>query len=430
MFSSKRSPDFLTRFPVFYGWVILVVVSLAIFVSGPGQTYTISIFVEPIIEEMGWSRTLISTLYTAGSLAAATAMIFVGRLLDRYGARSMLFIICVLFGFAALWMSRINRPSDLFWGFLALRTLGQGSLTLIPTTLLALWFVRQRGRVTALAGLGGAASLAIIPPVAHIIILNFGWRDTWVVFAFAIWGLLLIPVVALVRRSPESVGLRPDGDPPSHESYEQDSELLSQYELDLTPKEDMRTRSFWLLLFTGSSQSLISTALVFHQVSLFNSKGLDASLAAVTLTVMAISNVLGNLLAGFLVDKFPNRYVLASAQLVTIVAMLSIFTISQPWHAFVYVGTLGLGNGLFMNATTVIWPNYFGRKYLGSIRGIATASMVAFAAMGPMPFGILYDRTGNYTSAIIIFLLLPAACTLAAFFATRPEKVLLTRGSE
>jgi MFS family permease len=430
LFSSKRSPDFLTRFPVFYGWVILVVVSLAIFVSGPGQTYTISIFVEPIIEEMGWSRTLISTLYTAGSLAAATAMIFVGRLLDRYGARSMLFIICVLFGFAALWMSRINRPSDLFWGFLALRTLGQGSLTLIPTTLLALWFVRQRGRVTALAGLGGAASLAIIPPVAHIIILNFGWRDTWVVFAFAIWGLLLIPVVALVRRSPESVGLRPDGDPPSHESYEQDSELLSQDELDWTPKEAMRTRSFWLLLFTGSSQSLISTALVFHQVSLFNSKGLDASLAAVTLTVMAISNVLGNLLAGFLVDKFPNRYVLASAQLVTIVAMLSIFTISQPWHAFVYVGTLGLGNGLFMNATTVIWPNYFGRKYLGSIRGIATASMVAFAAMGPMPFGILYDRTGNYTSAIIIFLLLPAACTLAAFFATRPEKVLLTRGSE
>jgi cyanate permease len=313
---------------------------------------------------------------------------------------------------------------------LALRTLGQGSLTLIPTTLLALWFVRQRGRVTALAGLGGAASLAIIPPVAHIIILNFGWRDTWVVFAFAIWGLLLIPVVALVRRSPESVGLRPDGDPPSHESYEQDSELLSQDELDWTPKEAMRTRSFWLLLFTGSSQSLISTALVFHQVSLFNSKGLDASLAAVTLTVMAISNVLGNLLAGFLVDKFPNRYVLASAQLVTIVAMLSIFTISQPWHAFVYVGTLGLGNGLFMNATTVIWPNYFGRKYLGSIRGIATASMVAFAAMGPMPFGILYDRTGNYTSAIIIFLLLPAACTLAAFFATRPEKVLLTRGSE
>jgi len=429
LFSSKRSPDFFTRFPVFYGWVILAVSGLVIFLSGPGQTYTISIFVEPIIEEMGWSRTLISTLYSVGSLTAATTMILVGRLLDRYGARSMLFVVCVLFGFAALWMSRIDRPTDLFFGFLALRTLGQGSLTLIPTTLLALWFVRQRGKVTALAGLGGAASLAIVPPVTHSIISNFGWRETWVVFAFVIWGCLLIPVVALVRRSPESVGLRPDGDPPSHESSEQDSDLAIQDEVDWTPKEAMRTRSFWLLLFTGSSQSLISTALVFHQVSLFTSKGLDAGLAAVALTVMAISNVVGNLIAGFLVDKFPNRYVLASAQLVTIFAMLSILVISQPWHAFVYVGTLGLGNGLFMNASTVIWPNYFGRKYLGSIRGFATTSMVAFAAMGPMPFGILYDLTGNYTSAIITFLLLPATCTLAALYATRPQKTLLASRS-
>ena len=125
-------------------------------------------------------------------------------------------------------------------------------------------------------------------------------------------------------------------------------------------------------------------------------------------------------MAGFLVDKFPNRYILASAQLITISAMLWALIISQPWHTFVYAGMLGMGSGLFMTANTVIWPNYFGRENLGSIRGLATTSMVAFAALGPMPFGVLFDLTGGYAVSIVSFLPLPALCAIAALLAVPP----------
>ena len=424
--TSDNRPLLSTHLPIFYGWLILPVAGLAIFVSGPGQTYTVSIFVDPIIEEMGWSRTLVSSMYTAGSLSAAASMVIVGRLLDRYGARIMLTIVGILFGLAVISMSSIHHPLELYLGFAALRTLGQGSLSLIPTTLISLWFVRRRGKAAAIVSLAGAASQAIIPPITHLLISRLGWRNAWVALAFMVWGLLILPVITLVRRNPESVGLRPDGDrdPVSARPIERKSDSSNRLEVDWSLGEAAHTAAFWLLLFAGSSQSLISTALMFHQVSLFATKGLDASLAAITLTVMAVMSMAGTLIGGLLADRFPNRYILASAQIVVIIAMLWTFVMSQPWEALVYGGMLGIGGGLFMTMNTVIWPNYFGRKHLGTIRGIAMTSMVGSAALGPLPFAFLFDATGGYTIAIISFLALPAACTLAALLAFPPTKRL------
>ena len=410
------------RFPVYYGWGILPVASLSMFISGPGQTYAVSMFVDPIIREFEWSRTMVSSLYTAGSLTAAATMVLVGRLLDRYGARLMLLSVGILFGLAVLWMSRVSHPAELFVGFAAIRTLGQGSLTLIPTTLVALWFIRFRGRAMAINSLGSVASQAAFPPLIYLLIVHLGWRGAWAALSVVIWGLLLVPAAVLVRRTPESVGLRPDGasDPPLESEKRHPASPTS--EVHWTLSEAVHTRAFWLLLFAGSSQSLIGTALVFHNVSLITSKGLDAGLAAAVLSVMAPLALVGTFAAGFLADKLPNRYLLAAAQMLIISAMTWTFAISQPWEAILYGGVLGLGGGFFITINAVIWPNYYGRLHLGSIRGLTTAGMVGFAALGPMPFGLMYDLTGTYTLAILVFLVLPGACAVAALLAHPPRK--------
>ena len=180
--------------------------------SGPGQTYGVSVFVDPIIDDLGWSRTMVSGMYTAGSLTAATTMIFVGRLLDKFGARSLMAIVAMLFGLAAMWMSNVQSVIHLYLGFAALRTLGQGSLSLIPTTLVSIWFVRHRGKVTSVYSLAMAASQASFPPLIYLLVTNLGWRNAWVILGILIWSILVIPSLVLVRRSPESVGLLPDGD--------------------------------------------------------------------------------------------------------------------------------------------------------------------------------------------------------------------------
>jgi MFS family permease len=420
-FSSTSRP-WVAHLPFHYGWVILAVASIVTFMSGPGQTYGVSVFVNPMIEDLGWSRTMISGLYTAGSLTAATTMILVGRLLDRYGARVMLIVVATLFGFAAIWMSNVSHPFHLYAGFAAIRILGQGSLTLIPTTLVALWFVRLRGRAMSLHLLGSAASLAFFPPFIHALVSSQDWRAAWTVLAFLIWGILLPLAVLLVRRTPESVGLLPDGISPQVLGSGEQATLPTSNEVNWAASEAVRTRSFWLLMFAGSSQSLIGTALVFHHVSLLASHGLEAGVAASVLSVLAPASLVGTFIGGFLSDRIPNRYIMAGGQATLALAMLLILVISQPWHAYVYGGLLGLTSGVLIAANAVIWPNYYGRAQLGTIRGAVTTSMVAFAALGPLPFGYLFDLTKSYTSAVSVFLALPVACAVAALLALPPRK--------
>ncbi len=410
------------RVPFFYGWIILGVSALAIFIAGPGQTYSVSMFVDPIISDLGWSRTLGSGLYTAGSLVAGVFMILAGRLLDRYGARIMMTAVVVLFGFAAIWMSSVNHPIQLAAGFVAIRTLGQGSLTLIPTTLVSLWFVRWRGKATAICTLGGALSFATFPILIHALIANTGWRNAWLVLAFVIWIVLIPAVVVLVRRNPESVGLLPDGQPPSTKDQPLKGKIDTAKEVNLSLGEASRTRTFWLLLIAGAAPSLISTALTFHHVSFLASKGIPSGIAASIFGIMGPMQILGIFIAGFLADRFPSRYLLVVGQVLLVATMLWTFLITSTWQAFFYGGLLGLSIGFIMPISAVIWPNYYGRRHLGSIRGVATSGMVVFAALGPLPFGLLFDLTKTYSLAILIFLALPVASAVAALLAYPPKR--------
>jgi len=420
--SRIRRSSIISRTPFFYGWVILAVSALAIFISSPGQTFSISVFIDPIISELGWSRTLVSSLYTAGSLTAGVAVILVGRLLDRYGARIMLLTVGVLFGLAALWMTTVNHPVKLYFGFAALRTLGQGSLGLITSTLIALWFVRLRGRAMAIGGIGGAIGMATFPIIAHTLISHIGWRNAWAVLALMIW-VVMVPIVLLVRRSPESLGLLPDGKPEQRLKEQAIGARASiVHEVDFSLSEALRTRAFWLLLFATSALPLIGTGLSFHQISFLTSKGIQTDVATAVFSIIGPSQLLGTFIAGFMADRFPNRYLLVLGQVLLGMAMLWTFLITSSWQAFTYGAILGLSMGFIMNITAVIFPNYYGRLHLGSIRGVTTASTVAFAALGPLPFGLVYDITGDYSLAILALLALPVSCAIAAFLAHPPKK--------
>ena len=411
-----------TRVPFFYGWVILVSAILGMFASGPGQTYTVSVFLNPMLEELGWSRTLASGLYTAGSLTAAICVVVVGRMLDRYGARMMMAGVGIAFGLALLWMSTVSLPVQLFIGYAAIRTMGQGSLGLIPTTLVAIWFVRLRGRATALTALGTAGGQMVFPLLAHSFIATFGWRGAWIALAVVTWGLVLPIAVLLVRRSPESIGVLPDGDIRLEESTDpspQSGTTTARSE-GFTLKQAMHTKSFWLLLYAGSSQSLIGTALVFHLISFFDTRGVGDGVAAVTLSIMAPLAMSSMFISGYLSDKIPNRYLLVVSQVGLAIAMLLAMTIDASWQAYVFGGMLGFSAGFTMTTTAVIWPNYYGRAHIGSIRGVATSGMVAAAALGPLPFGIAFDITDSYSTVIVLFLAMPVTCAFAALLAPPP----------
>ena len=186
--------------------------------------------------------------------------------------------------------------------------------------------------------------------------------------------------------------------------------------------EAIRTRTFWLVLAAMSSPSIISTALMFHHISLMDSRGVEAGTAAAVLSVVAPSVLVGSLIAGFLSDVLPNRYIMAASQCFLALSLVLVLTVSHTWQALVYVAVLGTGGGASMTTSAVIWANYFGRGHLGSIRGASQMGMVAFAAMGPLPFSLLLDVVGSYNGIFFVLLAFPALSAVAALLAHPPTK--------
>ena len=187
-----------------------------------------------------------------------------------------------------------------------------------------------------------------------------------------------------------------------------------------TVSQAMRTRALWLLIFAGSAQSLVGTGVMFQQVSIMSSKGLSSSAAAGVFAVFAPTAITGQFISGYLSGRVPARYLLAAGQMGIVVAVILLLNASELWQAYLYGAVLGITMGFLMNINQAIWPVYFGRRNLGSIRGVTNFGMMTSAAFGPLPLALALDITGSYTPGLIAYMVLPPLCGAAALFAGKP----------
>jgi MFS family permease len=398
---------------------MLALAGFAVFMSGPAQTYGVSAFVDPMLSELGESRSLFSTTYSIGTLVSALTLLIVGRQIDRYGSRLVMTLAAIVFAGALFFMSGVGGVLTLAIGFSLLRASGQGVLTLAARTLVPHWFVRRRGRAFSIIGLAATASLAVVPVANEFMIRHLGWRDAWRVNSLIIL-LVLVPLLwFFVRDRPEQVGQHPDGIPPDpalpHQALEEHGHTL---------KQAMRTPAFWALIGAGLVPSLVLTGLSFNQVAILTDRGLPATLAAATFTVESLVGLPITFMAGSLADRFPLRFTLAAGQAFLALAMVVLLLSDSTALALLYAALRGVSGGFWSVAADVAWPSYFGKRHLGNIRGFGYSMGIAGAALGPIPFGLAYDLLGGYNPAIIGLLVLPVFAGLAVLLARAPRPVL------
>ena len=149
-------------------------------------------------------------------------------------------------------------------------------------------------------------------------------------------------------------------------------------------------------------------------------------------TVMAAASFAGNFGAGYLNDRLPNRYQLVLSQLaIAAVLLLLLFGMAASWHAFMYGVLLGLSSGIALNTGSVIYANYYGRRHLGSIRGVSGIGAMAMSAIGPMPLGAIFDAAGSYAPGLWLFLGFVPFTVAAALLSTPPRRSgTVTPGAE
>ncbi|HXV97544.1 MAG TPA: MFS transporter [Anaerolineae bacterium] len=413
-----KSSRLIKATPFFYGWVILAVGTIGIIMMAPSQTFTISVFIDYFITDLGISRANISLLYGLATFAASLLLPLIGRLVDRYGPRLMTPLIALCLGLAAMGTALVQGVVSLLIGLLALRFLGFGSLQLVSNNLIAQWFIRRRGRVMGLAGLSLPIGLMIFPGLSQFLIQQFGWRWAMALLGLLVW-LVMLPISLLFFKDrPELYGLQPDGDA----LPEAGSLRYGSSERNWTLAEARRTGVFWLFSAGLTVLTMLLAGLVFHQTSLFEVRGLSRETAVNAFYVIAIFSVVGNLGMGWLLDRYRARLLLAITLFLLAATMVMVMVMTTPAEALIYGALSGLVSGAFRVIDAVVWAKYFGRLHLGSIRGAVMIGVVGGTALGPYPLGLSLDALGSYAPALTGLMVLPLGIGLAALLIKRPER--------
>jgi MFS family permease len=223
----------------------------------------------------------------------------------------------------------------------------------------------------------------------------------------------------LIRDIPEEVGLLPDNE------IQHDKEIENSgisYETSWTPNEALRNRSFWLIIYTIIIPSAIITGLIFHQISLLGEIGLRPETASLISTVMSVIRLPIILVAGQIADRYDVRYLMIISQKLLFSSMLALLFADGVYLVILYGVLIGVQMGIHGIVGGVVWPEYFGRKHLSTIRGVTMMAGVIGSALGPLPYGLAYDICGGYREAITASLMFPLLGIAAGFRATKPIK--------
>jgi sugar phosphate permease len=419
--STVRNSWVVSHSPLFYGWLILLAGSLGMIMTSPGQTFAVSIFIEYFINDLGISRSLVSTLYTVGTLIGSFALPLVGRRIDRHGPRVMVGIIATLFGLACIYMGFVMNALMLGLGFIAIRMTGQGSLGLVSQNVINQWWVRRRGTVMGISGLLMAlVGVGGFPNLINWLIPQFGWRQTYIILGLLLLTVMLPLGLLFFRDRPETFGLTPDGTP---RPVPVNRQPAPQPEEEVwTLSEANRTLAFWVMALGVALIALLSTGLFFHIVSIFADNGLPADVAAAVFVPIAVGTALLQLGSGILTDRIQIRYILATALFFQALALIMAQFLDSVAIAMFYGVILGAPTALMGTVHNVGWATYFGRAHLGSITGFATTILIAGSAFGPMPLGIFRDMTGSYNTALTLLAVLPLALAILSLFIKKPTR--------
>jgi MFS family permease len=404
-----RSTTTKARF--FYGWYIVGVGFLANVASSFALASTLSIFLKPLTEDLGISRGVFSLLRSGEGVIAACLAPLIGTFVDRWGGRWLMAAGAAIAGLGYLVISRV----DGFVQFAALRltlvTLGDSMMGyMVVNVLIAQWFLRQRGRALAISSMGVGFAKVCMPVVAAWLLVLLGWRETWFVFGIATIGLLVLPALVLVRRSPEDMGLYPDG---AAGTFVHESPPVSKRSGKASPALDadtvwsrsdaLRSAAFWLLVITFGISSIGVTGLNLHVYPYVTDLGHSVVVAASVMGVIASMQLASPLLWGILAERIDVRYVAMGRFVIQAVGLGVATATGNALCLYTGFFLYGIGLGGNMVLPDILWANYFGRRSLGTIRGMGLFISQALAALGPPFFGFLFDFTGGYGLSFTIF---------------------------
>ncbi|MEW6673092.1 MAG: MFS transporter [Thermodesulfobacteriota bacterium] len=409
---------------VYWGWWMVLTCALISAYGAGTFHYGFSVFVHPIVTELGWDMALVSGAFSLYRLEAGVAAPLAGYLVDKVGAKSIIALGAVLMGSGYIWLSRVHDILPFYFSFLII-SIGFGLSTsqVVGSALISKWFVRKRGKALGLyfsiLGLCG-----LLVPVLSQLIFLYGWRTTLLILGPLTW-VVVLPLVLLLKHTPEKYGLRPDGDAAvQHPETPTGASRRAAGDISFSFRNAVRTPSYWLLAVCLSLFQMTMSSIFVHLVPFLITEGFDARLAAVAVSCVTAVSVLGRGGSGWLSDFISKKLLLTACFLMQFASILVLVFVkkngSVPYILF-FILVYGFSYGSLVVLRPSLTAEYYGREKFGTIWGTLQGISLFGGIAGPVVLGHLYDLQGNYRSGLLFISLMNVLAFLFALFLKLPR---------
>ncbi len=390
----------------FYGYIIILACFL-IQGIGLGAFLTFGVFFKPLLAEFGWSRATISGASSLAFLLMGFLGILAGNLNDKFGPRIIMAVTGVFYGSGHFLLSQLNSVWQLYLFFGLVVGIGLSSIDVIALTTTARWFVRRRGMMTGLVKVGTGAGQLVMPLLASIFIIDYGWR-----YAYIFMGIIVLVFVIgsgqLLRRDPGQMGQLPDG------GREPATGQLDLSEGGLSLQEALRSGQFWMVCIISFLAGYCMLTIMVHIVPHATDIGIEQIKSAGVLSTIGGVSMVGRLSTGIAIDRIGNTKSMIICFILLIGSFFWLLVAGEMWMLYLFAMLYGVAHGGFFTVLSPIVAELFGIGSHGVLFGIVAFSLTIGGAIGPVLAGHIFDIARSYQ---LVFQILTAV-GIAGLFLT------------
>ena len=351
------------------------------FFSSFGQSFFLGLFNSSIRDALSITHGQFGSIYASATLLSSFILVWIGKKIDDFNILKFASYVIALLAISCFLFSKISSVVFLFLSIFLMRLSGQGLMSHTATTTISRFFEKTRGRALSITWLGLSLAEFILPLLIIFLLTFIDWRNIWIVISIFVIVVLPIITFSLVKNikldSRETVSLN---DVKTREIKQwKRSEVLKDYR-------------FYIICLTMLAMPSIATGTFVYQSFIVSSKGWGPYVIAQSFMVYSILSVITLFLSGFLIDKFTSRKLLIYMNIPLLFATFVLYYFNSPFSSYVFLGLIGISNGLSNVLGSATWAEIYGVKYIGSIKALTTAFMVFSTAFGTALFGILIDN--------------------------------------
>ena len=408
---------------LFYGWYVIAACA-GIALAASVTRYAFSIFMPYMLKDLGWTRAAIGSALTLHMLVYAIGAIFIGRLTDKYGSRWIMAGGSILLMSGLVLLSRVTTIWQFYLCYSVIAACGVTATYVVPNTATARqWFVKKAGLSVAIVMAGSGLGLAVISPVSPMLIDRFGWRTSYILIGLAVGIIALLLSILVVRKTPESMGLLPDGAAaevrsPAQTQGSPPSAILNEERW--TVKEAFGTRSFKIFLMVYPLSAIALQGVIGHigawGFDIAKAEGMDPTrvggFIGSAMMIMALCATGARLITGPLSDRLGRKPIIYGSLVFQILVFVFATSINSLNGFLIFAVLNGLAYGAVMPLWVPLLGDVFGRFSIATLMGILTFAAGAIGGLGPIIFGWIFDKTGSYSWAFIFGILTLATSTL------------------